>query len=647
MNVKPNASAVPGGLPGPPGPLQDAARWRRLALAALALAVLLLLLQGWRAERFDARIATAALAVEAARAAAAPAPAAPRPQAAERQRSRHQTERRGFFAAALALTALALSAGLLARRAARLDPGARPGSIPTGEADVLLPLPLHDVSGRGTSFTHVAADVAEPRVSARPAADSPLPAADAFKPLPHRAAVIDRVQRALAHAARHPGYGFALLSIGVDRFEQVHHSLGAAAGDELLQQIAARLQHALRPGDALARQEPGAGLRQPLAARGEGAGFVAVLDGVNSAERLAAVAQRVLEELAEPYVVGLAPLNSSVSIGAVLHLAAPRPTGGGDGDDEATPPLTPGAQALLRQADTASVDAERAGGGRWALYDGAVAERVGRTLALEAELRRALAGDELFVVYQPWLDLRSGAVACVAGVEALLRWRHPQRGVLLPADFLGTAESGGMSHALAQQVLSQASTQFVQWRQELGEQAPPRLAVKLSPAQLRHPALVEDVAAGLQRCGMQAAWLQIELTEDRPAQGVAGSATLRALTALKALKALGVGLALDEFGTGYASLACLHQLPVDTVKIDRSLVAQAGTVEHHRVLLESTVRMALTLGLCTVADGVETQAQAALMAALQCQQVQGDLYCRPLEAVAMAAWLRAQALQPA
>lgn len=644
MIVELNASAAPAASRGPPGSpalLQDAARWRSLALGALTLAVLLLLLQGWRAERFDARIATAALTVEAARAAAAAqALSAPRLQAADEQRSRHQTERRGFLAAALALTALALTAGLLARRLARQParhvPGALPGPILTDDGDAL---PLHDAGDRRTGFIHFAAQVAEPRVPAGPPAAPTSPAAGALKRLPDRAAVIDRVQGALAHAARHPGYGFALLSIDVDRFEQVHRSLGAAAGDELLQQIAERLRYALRPGDALARQEPEAGLRQPLAARGGGDEFVAVLEGVNSAERLAAVVQRVLQELAEPYVVGLAPLNSSVSIGAVLHVATPRPTG--DSDDEATMPPAPDAEALLRQADTARVDAERAGGGRWALYDGALAERVGRTLALEAELRHALADDELFVVYQPWLDLRSGAVA---GVEALLRWRHPQRGVLLPAEFLGTAGPCGLSPALGQQMLSRACTQFVQWRQELGKLAPPRLAVNLSPAQLRHPALVENVAAVLQTCGMQAAWLQIELTEDRPAQGVAGSAALRTLAALKAL---GVGLALDEFGTGYASLACLHQLPVDTVKIDRSLVAQAVTVEHHRVLVESTVCMALTLGLCTVADGVETEAQAALMAALQCQQVQGNFYSPPLDAAAMAAWLRAQSLQPA
>ena len=197
---------------------------------------------------------------------------------------------------------------------------------------------------------------------------------------------------------------------------------------------------------------------------------------------------------------------------------------------------------------------------------------------------------------------------------------------------------------LGQQVLRQACTQFVQWRAALGALAPLRLAVNLSPAQLRHPALAEDIGALLRACGMQPSWLQLEVTEGLPAQGVATPATL---CALASLKALGVGLALDDFGTGYASLACLHQLPVDTVKIDRSLVLQAGLVEHHRVLVESTIRMAHTLGLRTVAEGVETESQAALLGALQCQQVQGYLYCRPLDAAALAAWLHARALQHA
>ena len=561
----------------------------------------------------DWQAAAVELQAEAAQAAAAAqALLVPGQRDAAQQRAAHAEQRQQLAAAALALTALALLAGLLALRAIRRD------AAPVAMA----------AAPRGA--------VADTR---------PLPA--------DRSAVVLRLQRSLAHAARHPGYGFALLSIDIDRPDPADPTdppPGAAAAEELRQQIAGRLQRALRPGDVLGRHAaPDAGLCGPLVAHEGAEGWLVVLDGVNRADRVAAVTERLLHELAEPYVVGFAPLKRSVSIGAVLHLATARQADGGEGegDDHTAPALRDtdaDADALLLQADTARLDARRAGRGRWALYDGALAERVGRTLALEAELGRALAGDELFVVYQPWLDLHSHAVA---GVEALLRWRHPQRGVLLPAEFMAVAESSGLLQAVGDRLLGLACTQFVQWQAELGDLAPLRLAVNLTPAQLHQPALAASIAAVLQASGMQARWLQIEVTESPPVQGLASAAPVSTPAALGALRALGVSLALDDFGTGYASLARLHQLPVDTVKIDRSLVAQAGAVDHHRVLVESIIRMAHTLGLRTVADGVETEAQAALMSALHCQQGQGGLYAPALEATALAAWLHAQALQHA
>ena len=450
---------------------------------------------------------------------------------------------------------------------------------------------------------------------------------DALTQLPNRTSVMERLQQAIAHAGRHPGYGFALLFMDFDRFKQVNDTMGHAAGDELLRQIARRLQLALRPGDALARLEPPDAQPQEVAARIGGDEFVVVLEGVNSADVVSAIADRVLKEISEPYQIGCTPLHSSASIGVVLHL------GRAGTADPAVPTIT--AEDVLRNADTAMYEAKRAGRGRWVLFDDSMHERVVRALALEADLRRALQADELFVVYQPVVDLGTRAMT---GVEALVRWRHPERGLVSPLDFIQAAEESGLIDEVGDVVLKKACAQFVRWRQGLGDDAPAQLAVNLSRAQLKRAGMVQALASLLQACGMRPEWLQLEVTESLAAQDGPVQATLREI------KALGVRLALDDFGTGYSSLACLHQLPVDTVKVDRSFVQHAQTVEYHRVLIEATIRVARTLGMTTVAEGIETEGQAALMQTLRCDRGQGYLYGRPMDAAALEAWVRAEAV---
>jgi diguanylate cyclase (GGDEF)-like protein/PAS domain S-box-containing protein len=442
---------------------------------------------------------------------------------------------------------------------------------------------------------------------------------DTLTQLPNRAVVMDRLQRVIAHAQRTPGYGFAVLFMDFDRFKQVNDTLGHAAGDELLRQIAQRLMNTLRPGDAVARMDA------QVAARLGGDEFVVVLEGVNSAASAAAIASRLLEELAEPYLIAQSPVRSSASIGIVLC------TGLAGGT---TPPS---ADEVLRNADTAMYEAKRAGRARWVLFDDSMHERVVRALAMEADLRRALQEDELFVVYQPVVDLAHRAMV---GVEALVRWRHPQRGLVSPVEFIGVAEEAGLIDELGAQVLQRACGQFMMWQQTLGDNAPRSLAVNLSRAQLKRAALVDDVRAVLAAHGMPPAMLQLEVTESLAAQDERVQSTLREL------KNLGVRLALDDFGTGYSSLACLHQMPVDTVKVDRSFIKHAETVEYHRVLIEATIRVARTLGMITVAEGIETEGQADLMLALECDRGQGYLFARPLEAAELEAWAREHARDP-
>ena len=521
--------------------------------------------------------------------------------------------------------------------------------------------PLRDSDGVLTGFVRVCIDASE----YEPLRGAPAgpPGTDMLTQLPNRQVVLARLQQAIGHACRHPGYGFAVLFMDIDRFKHVNDSLGHAAGDELLRQVAQRLQLALRPGDALARLGAGAdgvadgvaggiadgsedrsedgdaadsagpippGLE--VAARLGGDEFVVVLEGVNSSDRVSVIADRVLRELSEPYLIGCTPLHTSASIGVVLHLGAVQ----GPPADEFVPPAS--AEDVLRNADTAMHEAKRAGRGRWVMFDNSMQKRVARAMAMENDLRRALKADELFVVYQPVVDLQSRALT---GVEALVRWRHPERGLVNPVDFIGVAEECGLIDAVGAFVLQRACTQFVRWRETLGDGAPLRLAVNVSRAQLKRAGVVEELSALLQACAMRPEWLQLEVAESLAAQDEPVQATLRQI------KALGVQLALDDFGTGYSSLACLHQLPVDTVKVDRSFVQHAQTVEYHRVLIEATIRVANALGMTTVAEGIETEGQAALMLALHCDRGQGFLFGRPMEAAALEDWLRAGLLQSA
>ncbi len=435
---------------------------------------------------------------------------------------------------------------------------------------------------------------------------------DGLTQLPNRSVALQSIELAMQRRREQPGYQFAVLFMDFDRFKQVNDTLGHSTGDELLRQIASRLQTSLRPGDSLMHSSD----FSHVAARLGGDEFVVVLDDIRGDLDAEIVASRLIEVLSMSYNLGVHKVNSSASIGIVTSTHA---------EDDA--------DSVLRDADIAMYEAKRAGRGRYVMFEPSMRQLVSASAALENDLRQALEKEELFVVYQPLVHLASGAFT---GVEALLRWRHPVRGLVSPAEFIPMAEACGLIGALGQFVLQTACRAFAAMRVSSRYGSVPTLAVNLSRAQLRQPGLASDVQDALRANGLSPEQLVLEVTESLAAQDAVVLGTLHAI------RALGVALSLDDFGTGYSSLSCLHELPVNFVKVDRSFVSQAQTSAYHRVLIEATIRMAQTLGLGTVAEGIETQGQAQLMAQLGCDKGQGYLFSKPLEADGLVGWVQAR-----
>jgi diguanylate cyclase (GGDEF)-like protein len=432
---------------------------------------------------------------------------------------------------------------------------------------------------------------------------------DGLTQMPNRAAVLDLIGSRITRATGI--LGLAVLFINVDRFKQINDSLGHATGDLVLKLMAERLRAATR----LIRRADAAHESDQTAGRLGADEFVVVLDDVGPDET-GIIAQRLLEMLSQPYVVGSQAMHCSVSIGAVCcssSLADPH--------------------TVLQDASIAMVEAKRSGGARFVIFESDMHVRAAERRGLESDLRQALQDGQLFVVYQPVLELQRPCVARCSGLEALVRWRHPVRGVVPPLDFIGVAEECGLIDGIGEFVLRTACAQFMRWRRTLGVLAPTLLAVNLSRGQLAQPGFVDFVRQTLAATGLRADQLQLEVTESLAAQDTTVQARLREL------KALGITLALDDFGTGYSSLASLHLLPVGTVKVDRSFVSEAVTSAHHRVLVEATVRVAKSLGMDTVAEGVETADQAALLRELGCDKGQGYFFSRPLAVEDLQAWL--------
>jgi diguanylate cyclase (GGDEF)-like protein len=420
---------------------------------------------------------------------------------------------------------------------------------------------------------------------------------DELTGLPNRALILDRVEQMLTRTRRQRAQ-IAALFIDLDNFKDVNDALGHDTGDQLLREVATRLTSFLRESDTVGRLG--------------GDEFVVLIEGVSLAAGPDVVAERLLDVLREPFQLGgppAAPLLVTASIGIAL------------GD-------RPSAGELLRDADIALYQAKAAGKDRHIVFLHAMQTAVQDRHVLETDLRGALVAGQFFLVYQPVFDLHH---MTVTGVEGLIRWRHPTRGIVLPDSFIPLLEETGMIVTIGRWVLDQACAQAAAWR-ERGHDL--TMAVNVSARQLESDQLVDDVREALTRSGIAAASLVIEVTETALMRDA--DATAQRLTMLKAL---GVRIAIDDFGTGYSSLAYLRQFPVDSLKIDRSFISGFVDSAESATLLHTMVHLGKTLGLETLAEGIETNEQLSRLRSEQCRSGQGFLFARPLDVQAVEQFL--------
>jgi diguanylate cyclase (GGDEF)-like protein/PAS domain S-box-containing protein len=411
---------------------------------------------------------------------------------------------------------------------------------------------------------------------------------DPLTDLPNRLLFGDRLQMALSRARRHR-QRVAVLFMNLDRFNRVNDSLGHALGDLLLQEVAGRLRACSREDDTLARFGNDE--------------FTLLLSSADRVEDAIRVADGILKTLEPPFSPAGRELFVSPSIGIALYPD--------DGEDLET---------LVKNAASAMHTAKERGGNRWQLSTSALQEKALHRLNVENELHLALARRELLIHYQPILEVRSGRIR---SLEALVRWQHPKRGLLLPNEFIGLAETTGLVVPLGRQVLEVACAQTRAWHE--GGHPDLAVAVNISARELLEPGFPEQVLHVLRDTRLGPQFLDLEITENGAMRSVA-----RAAGVIAKLKAAGVRVSIDDFGVGHSSLSHLRGLPVDTLKIDQSFVQRIGAIQRDRAIVNAMIVMAHALKLQVVAEGVETGTQLAFLSARRCNYIQGNLFSPPV-----------------
>lgn len=417
----------------------------------------------------------------------------------------------------------------------------------------------------------------------------------------NRGLVVQTLQASLDRArAGHSKGGFAIFLVDFDRFKTINDSLGHDAGDLLLRQIAERL-HALLRSAVFLRFD----FRGHTIARMDGDAFIIILDGIRGAREVDAAAEELVELLEAPYDVGGHEVRSTASIGAVL------------GDESYR-----NAEEMLRDADTAMYQAKARGKACHVVFDASMREAIQERLQLESDLRRGIGAEEFFLAFQPIVSLED---ASLRGVEALVRWNHPSRGLLAPNLFIPLAEETRLILPLGEFVLRRACTELMTWLRTARGPFPEYISVNLSPVQLAQPGIVELITAIVRETGIQPQQLQLEVTETQIMVDPVAARTI-----LMALKKAGIRLAMDDFGTGYSSLSCLHQLPFDVLKIDRSFILNLVQGREFVAMAHSIVTLAEYLGMTCVAEGVEHSDQIATLQGMGCADAQGYFFGKPV-----------------
>lgn len=426
---------------------------------------------------------------------------------------------------------------------------------------------------------------------------------DALTGLPNRALFMERLKYALEQAKRQENYLFAVLFLDLDRFKVINDSLGHLKGDQFLVAIANRLLVCIRPIDT--------------AARLGGDEFIILLVGIPNVSDVIKVAQRIQQELALPFELGGQEVFTSASIGIALSSTA----------DYDKP------EEVIRDADTAMYRAKAAGKARYELFNYDMYATAVARLQLETDLRRAIEREEFRLFYQPIISLASGSIL---GFEAMLRWQHPERGLLNPGDFIPLAEETGLIVSIGYWVLHEACRQMQAWRVCYGSNSLKKISVNLSVKQFSQPDLIEQIGQILHTTGLNTNTLVLEITESVIAEN--GDEVTAALIQLREM---GIELSIDDFGTGYSSLARLHGFPINGLKIDRSFVSGEGGQEGNLDIVETIVTLAKKLGVEVTAEGVETREQLARLQELHCEYGQGYLFSRPLDGSAASALIAA------
>jgi len=422
---------------------------------------------------------------------------------------------------------------------------------------------------------------------------------DALTGLPNRVLFEDRLRHALARMNRanqlQVEERIAVLFVDLDGFKPINDSFGHSAGDRILCVAAERLARTTREGDTVARIG--------------GDEFLLLLEGVRDRAECAEAANRVLRALGEPFNVQGKQLQIACSIGIVLHPEQGEP------------------DKLVANADAAMYEAKRAGGGNYVMFESHMGADAAKQLQLQSDLRRAVELKQFELYYQPKIN---GTGHGISGVEALVRWNHPQHGLIGPTEFIGLAERFGLIVHLGDWILDEACRQIAQWQAQGTRMC---VAVNLSVMQLREVDFVARVERALLRHGVPATLLLCEITESVAMEDI--KATQRTF---EGLARVGVFLSIDDFGTGYSSLSHLRKLPARQVKIDRSFVQDLQTKEDARAVIDAVIRLAHALGLSVVAEGVENEAQRDILIAMGCDELQGFLFSRPLPAGDLLDW---------